>query len=268
MSKGRVGFIGLGAMGKPMAKRLLSHGFEVVSCAHVRRQAIEELKAAGLIEAASPRAVAEGADVVITMVRDTRESEEVILGTGGALSGMRQGTTLIIMSTIDPDFCRRVASLAASQDVAVLDAPVSGFPWRAEQGALALMVGGEPGVIERCRPVLEVMGRVFPCGEVGMGMVTKLANNAVVLGTAALILEARALAQAYGMPESRLLDVFKHASANSFVVQNWEAIRAVWDHAIGLGLKDVKICLDVASGKGIQMPLTALASRYNWNASA
>ena len=266
MAKGKIGFIGLGSMGKPMAKRLLEQGWAVTGCAHVRRDAIDELKKLGLVEAGSPRQVAEAADYVITMVRDTNESRDVILGDAGALSGMRRGTTLIIMSTIDPDFCRRVAEDATPRGIAVLDAPVSGFPFRAEQGALAIMVGGEPSVIERCRPVLEAMGQIFPCGTVGMGMVTKLANNAVAMGTAALLLEARALARAYGMSEENLFAVFKHSSANSFLVQNWEAIGKMWDHVLGLGLKDLGICLGVAKARGVRMPLAASAGDFQWSA--
>ena len=265
MTKSRVGFIGLGDMGKPMARRLLDHGWTVMSCANVRRQAIEELKAVGLVEVASPREVAVHTDVVITMVRDVQQSHEVILSEQGALAHMQRGTTLIIMSTIDPNFCKRVAAQAAEQGVNVLDAPVSGFPFRAEQGTLALMVGGGAEAIERCRPMLEVMGHLFTCGDVGMGMVTKLANNAVAIGTMALLLEARALASSYGMPASHLMEVFKHASANSFIVQNWEAIGTMWDNVIDLSHKDALIFLEAARNQGINTPLTEATSHYPWS---
>jgi 3-hydroxyisobutyrate dehydrogenase len=266
MSTARVGFIGLGAMGTPMARRLLGQGFPVVGCANVRRESVEQLKGIGLVEASSPAAVALDADVVITMVRDGRESEAVILGSAGALAAMRAGSVLVIMSTIAPDLCRRVAALAAPRQVDVLDAPVSGFPWRAAEGALALMVGGEAPVVERVRPVLEAMGRIFPCGAVGMGMVAKLANNAVVMGTAALLLEARAFAGRHGMPDARLLEIFAHASAASFVVENWAAIRAIWDHVLGLVLKDAGICLESAAANDVPMPLTAAARAFDWAA--
>lgn len=265
MMQSRIGFIGLGDMGKPMARRLLEHGWEVVSCAHVRRQAIEELKAAGLVEVASPQEIAGQTDVIITMVRDVQQSHRVIFGAQGALTGMRQGTTLIIMSTVEPDFCRQVATQAAARRVHVLDAPVSGFPFRAEQGTLAIMVGGNKQVLEHCRPILEVMGNLFICGDIGMGMVTKLANNAVAVGTMALLMEARALAGAYGMPETQLMDVLKHASANSFMVQNWDAIAAMWDNIIDLGHKDALIFLEAARSHGINTPLTEATSRYPWD---
>jgi len=252
-------------MGKPMVKRLLTHGWDVVSCAHTRRQALEELQPLGLIEAPSPQAVAAQTDVVITMVRDTQESHTVILGAQGVLQGTPRLTTLIIMSTIDPTFCHRVAAHASRQGVAVLDAAVSGLPVRAAQGTLALMVGGETVVLEQCRPLLETFGQICACGTVGMGMVAKLANNAVALGTVALLLEARALARAYGMPEGQVMEIFKQASANSFVVQHWEAI---WEPLRELGLKDLRMGLEVAQHRGVRMPLIEAALQHDWRSSS
>lgn len=264
MARENIGFIGLGAMGKPMAGRLLAEGFPVTSRAHRRREAIDELKRRGLVEAGTPREVASGADIVITMVRDTATSEEVILGPDGVLDGMARGATLIVMSTVDPEFCRRVAKQAAASGVDVLDAPVSGFPFRAEQGTLALMVGGAEGVIERRRPCLEAMGTVFPCGAAGMGMVAKLANNAVAVGTMALLQEARAFAAAHGMPGERLMEVFRNASADSFMVRNWAAIAPMWEHVVALGLKDLRTGLEAAQSAGTAMPLTAAALARDW----
>jgi 3-hydroxyisobutyrate dehydrogenase-like beta-hydroxyacid dehydrogenase len=171
------------------------------------------------------------------------------------------------MSTIDPQCCRRVAAQAAAQGVAVLDAPVSGGAPGAEQGTLALMVGGERTVLERCRPLLEAMGRVFACGAVGMGMVAKLANQAVFWGTVAVVTEALAFARAHGMPDVELLEVLRYSSANSVTVQHWEFIRAMWVHYGPLGMKDVRTCLEVANAKAVPMPLTALTSQYPWPAA-
>jgi 3-hydroxyisobutyrate dehydrogenase-like beta-hydroxyacid dehydrogenase len=267
ISRKAVGFIGLGAMGKPMAARLLSQGYRVSSCAHRRRDAIEELKAIGLIEMSSPREVAAATDVVMTMVRNTQESEGVICGEQGVLAGMAQGAILILMSTLAPDFCRRVATQAASHGVAVLDAPVSGGPPGAVQGTLALMVGGARTALDHCRPLLESLGRVFACGDIGMGMVAKLANNAVAFGTMALVAEALSLARTQGMAEVQLLEVLQHSSANSFIVQHWELIRSMWAHIEPLGIKDVRTCLEVANAQAVTMPLTALTSHYPWPAA-
>lgn len=273
MGVSKVGFIGLGTIGKPMAKRLITQGFEVISCAHVKREAIEELKKLGLVEVASPQEVAQTSTVTITMVRDTYESEVVILGEMGVLQGIRQGSTLIMMSTIYPDFCQRVAQLATEKGVHVLDSPVSGGPMGAENGTLALMVGGDKGVIEGYRHVLEAMGCIFHCGEVGMGMVTKLANNAVLFGTVAVVSEAVALAESYGMAEERLLEVFKNATANSWTVQNWEWMKWIRDiyvpgdlkTTMGLSMKDLRMCLDVANRKESRMPITAITSHLDWS---
>jgi 3-hydroxyisobutyrate dehydrogenase-like beta-hydroxyacid dehydrogenase len=253
-------------MGKPMAARLLRQGYTVVSCAHVRREAIDALKADGLIEVASPREVARAAAVVLTIVRDTQESEHVILGTHGVLAGMRPGAILVIMSTIDPPCCHRVAAAAAARGVAVLDAPVSGGASGAAQGRLALLVGGARAVIERARPILEAMGRLVLCGDLGMGMIAKLANNAVLGGTIALVAEALALAQAYGMPAASLLEVMRHSSGNSFVVHHWGELTAAWArHGLINVRKDVRLCLEAAQSKEVTMPLTAETSQYPWD---
>lgn len=264
MSATSVGFIGLGNMGKPMASRLLGHGYRVVSCAHLKREAIEELKAVGLIEVSSPSQVAAAAGVVITMVRNTEESENLILGDHGLLAGMSRGSILIMMSTIDPQFCQRVATEAAARELAVLDAPVSGGSKGAEQGSLALMVGGDRAILERCRPVLEPLGRIFFCGSIGSGMVAKLANNAVLFGTIGLITEALAMARAHGMPDPQLLEVLQHATADSFAVREWQGMQAMWHHLKPQWIKDIRMCLETANDKEVKMPLTALTSHYPW----
>jgi 3-hydroxyisobutyrate dehydrogenase-like beta-hydroxyacid dehydrogenase len=265
MVQRRVGFIGLGGMGKPMAKRLLGHGWEVVSCVHLRRETLEELRPMGLIEAASPQAVAEQTNIVITMVRDAQESDVVILGSEGVLGRMSRDTTLVIMSTLSPGFCERVAARATGRGVAVLDAPVSGWPARAAEGTLALLVGGEAAVLERCRPLLETFGRILPCGPVGTGMAVKLASNAVALGTVALLIEGRALARAYGVSEDRLMEIFTQTAADSFMVQHWETI---WGPLSELGLKDLHTSLEAAHQRGVDLPFITAASQHDWRRSS
>lgn len=262
MPKQKLGFIGLGDMGRPMATRLLDHGWSVNSCVHRRRDTIDALMKLGLSEAETPGEVGAASDIVITMVRDTSQSQQVIYGPDGALTGMRRGTILIIMSTIAPDACRDIAAQAAEQGVSVLDSPVSGLPQRAENGTLALMVGGEPEILERCRAALEVMGQIYHCGGVGTGTVAKLANNAVLMGTVTLLLEARSLALAYDMPPEKLMEIFANASADSFLVQNWDTFESNWDHYISLLIKDVGLCLEAAGQSNVGMPLTDAANRY------
>jgi 3-hydroxyisobutyrate dehydrogenase-like beta-hydroxyacid dehydrogenase len=261
MSSQKIGFIGLGDMGLPMATRLLNHGRSVTSCVNKNRDAIEVLLQLGVSEVDTPSAVGAASDVVITMVRDTRQTKQVIYGPDGALAGMKEGAVLIIMSTLSPEDCREIASKAAEQGVSVLDSPVSGLPQRAVQGTLALMVGGDAETLEQCREVLEDMGKIFHCGDVGTGTVSKLANNAVLMGTMKLLLEARAFASAYDMPPDTLMEIFANSSANSFPVQNWAALEANWDHYDTLLNKDVALCLEAAGHKEIAMPLTDAANR-------
>jgi 3-hydroxyisobutyrate dehydrogenase-like beta-hydroxyacid dehydrogenase len=255
MDKPSVGFIGLGEMGRPMAQRLLDHGHAVTSCAHKRRENIEALKAHGLVEAATAHDAALGADVVITMVRDTAESEAVIEQERGVLDAMRDGTTLIIMSTVDPGFCQRLTTEASIRNIAVIDAPVSGFYFRAVEGTLAIMTGGDEAAIEAQRPLLETMGAIHLCGGPGMGQVAKLSNNTVVLGVLALLREARAFARGHGMAEDDLMNILQNASADGFLVRNWDAVAPVWDNIMELAIKDGATCLAAAKARNQEMPV-------------
>ncbi len=256
MTKQSIAFIGLGEMGRPMAKRLLDHGYGVTSCAHRRRENIEALKPDGLVEAADPAAASSAADTVITLLRDSAETEAAVLGDDGILAAMKTGAVLIIMSTVDPGLCKRIATSASLRDVAVIDAPVSGFHFRAVEGTLAIMAGGDEGVVESQRALLEVMGTIFPCGGTGMGQVAKLANNSVVLGTMALVTEAIAFAEDNGMAREALLQIFQNASADGFIVRNWEGLLPIWENICGLAIKDGDICLRAAADQGTDMPIT------------
>lgn len=262
MGKGTIGFIGLGNIGKPMAERLAKTGFNVVTCAHVRREAIEELKNIGVVEAESPYEVAAKADILMTIVRDENESEKVILEEGGALDGMRKGTAIIIMSTVTPGFCQKVASAAKEKSVSVLDSPVSGGRVAAAEGKLSMMVGGEIDVFKQCFPYLQAFGEVIYCGELGAGMAAKLANNAVLHGTIGLVAETLSFGKAYGIKEKLLLEVFKKSSANSWTVQQWDLIQGQWDLAMKNGKKDAISFLDVAKSKDIKLALAEAVKEY------
>ncbi len=264
MDARRIGFIGLGEMGVPMARRLLSQGWRVASAVNRSRGGIEALSADGLDERPSAADCARDAEAVITMVRDTEETRAPTPGTGGVLAALAPGATLIAMSTIDPGFCRELAAEAAAREVGVLDVPVSGFPFRAAEGTLALMVGGEAAVIERARPLLEVLGTILVCGGPGMGQVAKLANNAVAASSFAAVLEARAFAAAYGMPGEQLLEILANASGDSFVVRNWEAIQPMWTHVMNLVRKDMGLFRQAAAASEIELPLSEITDRYPW----
>lgn len=259
-----IGFIGLGAMGKPMARRLLMNGFEVRSCANVRRDAIEDLKTDGLVETENSREVAEGADAVIVMVRDGPQTDVVLGGESGALQTMAPGSILVLMSTLAPAYCLDLAERTDEQGVHLLDAPVSGFPVRAESGTLALMVGGEASVVERMRPTFEAMGTIYPCGGVGMGMVAKLANNLIVVGSVALVSEAARLAGSYGMKTPTLMDIISQSTGDSFTIRNWEMVQSFWPDVKDLAAKDLKLCMEAAKERDVAMPLGAVVNQYPW----
>jgi 2-hydroxy-3-oxopropionate reductase len=265
MTVRRIGFIGLGAMGQPMARCLLRQGFEVKSSANRRREAIEALVPDGLIEVGSPREVAAAADAVIVMVRDGVETDTVLDGDDGVLAGMAPGSTLVLMSTLAPGYCVERAERMAARGIGLLDAPVSGLPERAESGTLAIMVGGEVDGIERLCPAFEAMGTVYPCGDVGMGMVAKLANNLIAVGTVALVGEAVELADSLGMEPSTLLQILSASSGDSFMVRNWDMIRRVWPDTKDLAVKDLSLCMAAAADHGLALPLGDAVSRYPWD---
>jgi 3-hydroxyisobutyrate dehydrogenase len=251
MPKPTIGFIGLGDMGEPMAARLLEHGYSVLSCVHRKRDAIERLKQSGIVEKTDPRQVAAGSDVLMSIVVDQEQTENVLRGAKGALEAMRPGVVLILMSTLAPTYCQTLAHELRSREIDLLDCPVSGAPMGAQQGTLALIAGGEKGVLERCRPALETMGTIYHCGPVGMGMVAKLANNAVSLLTIPLVREARAMAAGYCMDMETLMTVMRAGSANSFVVQAWKWVEEYGEKGTPVAIKDLRLFQQAASAKGV-----------------
>lgn len=257
----RVGFIGLGDIGMPMARRILEAGYQVASSAHRRRAAIEALKTSGLIEAATPYEVARQSDILITMVVDERQSDTVLRGTHGAFAGLAPTSVVIVMSTVSPGYCQSLAREAAEAGIDVLDCPVAGGRPRAEQGTLTLICGGDLRVVEKCRPVLETMGRVSHCGSVGMGQVVKLANNGLVASHFALVQEIRHMAAAYGMNLETLMDVISRSTGTSWVLENWNFLEPHWDHLGPMARKDVQLCLRAAEAQHIVMPSIEATSR-------
>lgn len=264
MSKPRIGFIGLGDMGRPMARRLLEAGYTVASCANRRREAFEALKPKGLIEESSPRAVGARSDILLTLVVDDKQTDAVLLGPDGALAGLPRGAIVLIMSTLAPTYCRQMAERAAGLGITVLDCPISGGPPGAEQGTLALIAGGDAAALETARSALEVLGKPFLCGGVGAGQIAKLANNALAFVTAGALVEVRALARAYGMDIPQLMQIINCSTGRSFVSAGWESFLPSWDHLALLGQKDISLCLEVAKAAGVPLPLVALRAAQGW----
>lgn len=224
----KLGFIGLGNMGKPMALNLTKAGYPL-TVYDIRPEPVQELVKAGARAAASPRQVAEDSEVVITMVTSSSNVEQVMFGSDGVLAGLRKGNIIIDMSTIDPLVTRKVAAAAADSGIDMLDAPVSGAPPKAAEGTLSIMVGGEKEVFVRCRPILEVMGeKIFHVGGVGMGEVVKLANNLAAAIAGIGVFESFLFGVKLGADPKVLYEVMSASSGNSWVLQT----RVPYPHVI------------------------------------
>lgn len=257
----RIGFIGLGTMGAPMAGRLLAAGFEVT--VHNRTRSREEpLALLGAARAATPRACAEGQDVVITMVSDTPDVQAVVLSDQGALQGMAPGSVLVDMSTISPQTTRRMAAALAEHDVAMLDAPVSGGSEGARNGTLSIMVGGDAEALARVRPALQHLGKlVTHVGPVGSGQVAKAVNQVIIAGAYASVAEGMTLAMAAGIDVDATLIALGGGAAGSWVLANRARNMIEGEYPLGfrtrLHRKDLGIALGAARDLGVSMPVAA-----------
>jgi len=216
-----IGFIGLGVMGRPMAKNLLKAGFSVV--AHSRSQGpVDELVAAGAVRATSSADVARRATRIITMLPDSPDVELVMEGPDGVFSALQRGTILIDTSTIAPATARRLAARASSLGATMLDAPVSGGEIGAINASLSIMVGGDPGAFAEVKPVLDAMGnpeRVVLIGDSGAGQLCKVCNQMVIGGALAVVSEAFALARKAGVDPVKVRQALLGGFAASRVLE-------------------------------------------------
>lgn len=214
----RIGFIGLGIMGRPMARNLLKAGYPL-RVYDIVPERVAELASSGAEPAESARAVAEASDVAITMLPDGPDVERAVLGPGGVLEGAREGLLLIDMSSISPLVSRRIAAAAAAKGVVFLDAPVSGGEPKAIEGTLAIMVGGPEDAFEKAKPILSAMGRsVVRVGDVGSGNVAKLANQIIVGLAIAAVSEAMVLATKAGVDPEKVYQAIRGGLAGSAVL--------------------------------------------------
>jgi 2-hydroxy-3-oxopropionate reductase len=258
-----IGFIGLGRMGKPMARNLLRAAYPLV--VHNRsRAAVDELVAAGAAAAGS-RDLATRADVVITMLPDSPDVEAVLAGPGGVFEGARPGTLLIDMSTIAPAVARRLAAAAAASGLEMLDAPVSGGEIGARDATLSIMVGGAAAALDRARPILQALGKtIVHVGDAGAGQVAKACNQAIVAITIEAVGEALVLAEKAGVDPGRVREALLGGFAASRIL-NVHGRRAL-EHDFRPGfrarlqLKDLAIALAAGREYGAPMPATALVT--------
>lgn len=211
----RLGFIGVGAMGGPMARNLLRAGYSLTFCTG-RSATAETLIAAGGVQLPDPTAVAGACDVLLVCLPADAEIEAALLTEGGALDALREGSTIIELSTASPMIVRRLSDRAAARGIAVLDAPISGGTSGAEAATLSIMVGGAADDLAACRPILETLGKqIYHVGPVGMGKVFKLCNQYLVAANTALVGEALTLGAAAGADLPLLAEVIAASSGGS-----------------------------------------------------
>jgi 3-hydroxyisobutyrate dehydrogenase len=262
MSQTRVGFIGLGIMGKPMVKNLLKAGFPVTVYNRTRARA-EELATLGAQVADSPRAAAAQSDITITMVSDSPDVRAVILGDQGAIEGARPGSIVIDMSTISPQVTREIAEELRAKNVQMLDAPVSGGEKGAIDGTLSIMVGGDADALERARPVLSAVGKTIThIGPNGMGQVCKLANQVAVGIQNLAMSEALLFAARAGADPAKVLQALQGGAANTWALENLAPKLLRRDFSPGfmvkLQQKDLRLVLQAAEQLNLALPGTAL----------
>ena len=262
----KVGFVGTGIMGAPMAKNAAKAGFEVTVYNRSPAKA-EALRGGGIAVAGSIAEVAQASEIVVTMVPDTADVLAVVEGPGGLAESMASGAILIDMSTISPEATRDLASRLGERGIAMLDAPVSGGSWGAEQGTLAIMAGGEAETLARCMPLLESMGqRITHMGPSGMGQTTKLVNQVLVAGTLAAVAEALVFAAAHGADLERTIEAVAAGAAGSWQLSNLGPRMVKGDFAPGfmvrLQQKDLRLILEAADAKHLPMSVTSLARAW------
>ena len=262
----QIGFIGLGIMGGPMARNLLSAGYRVHAYNRTRARA-ETLERAGARTADSPADAAREADIVITMLTDSPDVVEVVTGPQGILEGARPGTVLIDMTTISPATTRQLAARLEAAGLEMLDAPVSGGDVGARAATLTIMVGGKREVFERCRPVLERLGRrVTYLGPHGAGQATKLCNQILCAVHMLALCEALSLAARSGLPLDAVHEVLKTGAGSSWALEQLGPKILAGDHApafmIDLIAKDLRLVMETAEELRLPLAGTALAAQY------
>jgi 3-hydroxyisobutyrate dehydrogenase len=256
-----IAFIGLGTMGAPMAQRLVEAGHEVTVFNRTASR-MQPLAEAGAKTASSPREAARGAEVAITIVSDTPDVEDVILGADGLIHGLQAGATVIDMSTVSPDATVRIAGELKTRGVNFLDAPCSGGSEGAQHGTLSIMVGGEAATLDAVRPLLDVLGsKVTRIGGVGAGQICKAVNQVVIAGTYAAVAEGLSLALAAGVDTDAVRDAIGSGAAGSWCITHRGANMTQGTYPLGfktrLHRKDLLIALETARSRGVPLPLAA-----------
>lgn len=257
----KIGFIGLGIMGKPMAKNLVKAGYSLVVSDKFAGAAVEEVALCGAVAAKTNAEAAAQADILITMVPNSPNVKEALFGEDGAAETLRPGSIVLDCSSINPVASREIAEELAGKGIEMMDAPVSGGEPKAIDGTLAFMVGGKPDIFEKVKPVLEKMGSsVVLCGAIGAGNVAKLCNQIVVAGNIAAVAEAMTLGQQCGVEPEKIFEAIKGGLAGSTVMN--AKVPMMMDQnfkpgfRINLHIKDLNNVVDAAAKYDSPIPLT------------
>lgn len=261
----KVGYIGLGNMGKNMAINLVKAGIPL-TVHDVRPEPVADLVAAGASGADSPEAVARVSEAVFTSLPKPSDVEQVILGEHGVLSGAARGSLVVDTSTNSPQVIQRIAAAAALKGVEVMDAPVVGGRRGAKLGTMGIMVGGSAEGFKRCQPLLQAMGKqIYHVGPVGMGNIAKLSNNLVALTNCLVAMEGMMLGVRGGLDVQQLYNIMHNGSANSFMFENlfpYIVFKGRWEppsFTIELALKDLTLAVEEAEKMGVPVPMASQA---------
>jgi 3-hydroxyisobutyrate dehydrogenase len=262
----KIGYIGLGRMGLPMAERLIAAG-HTLTVFNRSQAAVQRLVAQGAQAGASPQDVASKVEVLFTCLLTPAQCEEIFLGEKGAVHGARAGQIFVDMATIEPMTTRRLGASLAEKGVVLLDAPISGGPNGAAAGTLSIMVGGESAAFEKVKPLLDVLGKkIFHMGPVGCGVSAKICNQILTGTTHALVAEAMVLGTKLGLDPQRLFEVLKVSSGQSnsleravpnFILpRNFDAAYSVE----GI-IKDLESAIQAAKASGVRLLLPTIAQQ-------
>lgn len=257
----RVGFIGLGIMGTPMSKRLIAAGYELVVY-DVKPEALSPLLALGAVAVSSPSEVGRQCSKVITMLPNSTIVEQVVLGTSGLIEGFAPGSILIEMSSSSPSSTKRIAERLSARSVEMIDAPVSGAPFGAAEGSLAIMVGGKDGVFADCLPILQTLGKnVFLVGPNGAGHTMKALNNMLYAINMMGVCEALVLGVKAGLVPEKIVEVIGKGSGQSFALDT-KAVRHILanNYEPGFTTNLLYKDLDTATGIGRELGVPLLAA--------
>jgi 3-hydroxyisobutyrate dehydrogenase len=261
-----VGFVGVGNIGGPMARRLKRKGYDLIVCDQ-NEAALRSFGDLGARTATEPRQLG-GEDAIVFMVSNDQQLKNAVLGPKGLLAGIGAPapSLVIVMSTVLPATIQEIDAPLRAKGVRVVDAPVSGGPLPAEKGELTIMTGGEPADLDAAKPILETMGqRIIHCGPLGSGEMIKIVNNLVGVSVQFLVAEAFQLAHKSGVDLARLATVMDTSSGRNFWSRDWDLTRRQYDeYASDLpkldvflqrSVKDFKLALQLAGKEGITMPI-------------